>query len=412
MNRITVIQFLGGCREVGRSAVLVDGVMIDYGMKPADPPEFPVNGVHPSSVVISHGHLDHCGTAPNLVDCNPEIYMTPPTKDLSILLAKDSRRILNGSVKLFGEEEIKEFDLRSTLVDYGMTFSTSGWDITLYDAGHIPGSASILLERDMSILYTGDIKTEDTRLLEGADTKYPQLDALIVESTYFETLHPDRRELEKKFIESIKETLDNGGFALIPSFAIGRTQEVLLILERYGIHPYVDGMGKEVYRILSNHPRYVRNIKKLRKAVENATFVNGRKRKKVLKEPSVIVTTAGMLNGGPALYYISNIHDDSKSRILLTGYQVEDTNGRMALEKGMLNIDGEIVRLKMKVEQYDFSAHSDDRQLKKVVENACNKGAEVVFTVHGENTEKFAEWIKENLGVQAFAPKNGDVFVL
>jgi len=409
-EKITVIQFLGGCREVGRSAVLVDNIMMDYGMKPAEPPQFPMNGISPKTVVVSHGHLDHCGVVPNLMDCNPELLMTPPTKDLSILLAKDSKKIMADNISIFGDEELREFTLKARTIGYDMPVESGQWEITLYDAGHIPGSSSIHLEGEVSILYTGDVKTEDTRLLSGANTRYPESDILIVESTYFDTIHPDRSELERQFVDSIKETLDNGGTAIIPSFAIGRTQEVMLILDKYGITPYVDGMGKEVYRIIEGYPDYVSNVKKLKKAFEKATFVNAKKRKKVLTEPCVVVTTAGMLNGGPALYYISRLYNDSKSKILLTGYQVEETNGRMALDKSVINVDGRLLDLKMKVEQYDFSAHSDDRQLKELVKDVCDKGCEIVFTMHGENTEQFAGWIKESIGVDAYAPQNGDVF--
>ena len=146
--------------------------------------------------------------------------------------------------------------------------------------------------------------------------------------------------------------------------------------------------------------------------MRNAIPVEWKKREKILEEPAVIVTTAGMLNGGPALFYISRLYNDEKSKIILTGYQVEGTNGDLALRKGMINLGNRIVKLKMKVEQYDFSAHADDEQLKEYVRKVVEKGAEIVFTIHGENTEGFAEWIKSELGVKAYAPKNGDVFVI
>jgi len=132
----------------------------------------------------------------------------------------------------------------------------------------------------------------------------------------------------------------------------------------------------------------------------------------LLREPCVIVTTAGMLNGGPALFYVSRLYNDEKSKILLTGYQVEGTNGYMALNSGTINLGTRVVKLKMGVEQYDFSAHADDKQLKELVKIVVDRGAEIVFTVHGEETEAFANWIREELGVEAYAPKNGDVYVI
>ncbi|MEM0350681.1 MAG: MBL fold metallo-hydrolase, partial [Archaeoglobaceae archaeon] len=178
------------------------------------------------------------------------------------------------------------------------------------------------------------------------------------------------------------------------------------------ITPYVDGMGREVFKILERYPDYIRDPKALRRAYKNAIWVEWKKREDVLKEPSVIVTTAGMLNGGPALFYLSRVYNDPKSKLIITGYQVEGTNGDMALKLGMINLGTRIVKLKMKVEQYDFSAHADDSQLKEFVRASADKGVEIVFTVHGEKCDEFASWIRENVGIDAFAPKNGDVFVI
>ncbi len=407
---MTVIQFLGGCREVGRSAVAVDSIILDYGLKPSEPPEFPLNGISPQAILISHGHLDHVGVAPNLMDYDPRVYMTPPTAELTHILLKDSMKLME--VPPYSKREFRQFESNTVDVEYNEPFIINGWEITFFDAGHIPGSASIHLSKDVDILYSGDIKLEETKLLEKADTNYPETDIAIVESTYFGVEHPNRKELEKAFVEAVIDTLDIGGHAIIPAFAVGRTQEVLMILEKYGITPYVDGMGKEVGKILEKYPEYVRNAKSLRKALRKAIPVQWRKREDVLEEPSVIVTTAGMLNGGPALFYISRLYNDEKSRILLTGYQVEGTNGELALEKGIINLGNKTVQLKMKVEQYDFSAHADDRQLKEYVREVVDRGAEIIFAVHGENTEEFASWIRNEIGVEAYAPKNGEVFVI
>ncbi len=407
---MTIINFLGGCREVGRSAVLVDSIILDYGLKPSDPPEYPVNGVSPNSVIISHGHLDHVGVAPNLMYYDPYVYMTPPTSDLSHILLKDSMNIME--VPPYGKKEFMQFESNTVNVGYNEPFEVKGWEVRLINAGHIPGSSSIHLSGDISILYSGDVKLEPTRLLNPADLKYPETDILIVESTYFGVEHPDRKELEKKFVESVVETLDMGGNAIIPAFAVGRCQEVLMILHKHKITPYVDGMGKEVSKILEKHPQYLKDVKKLRRAVRNAISVERGKREKVLEEPSAIVTTAGMLNGGPALFYISKLYNDEKSKIILTGYQVEGTNGDMALSRGVINLGHRTVKLRMGVEQYDFSAHADDSQLKKLVEVVAKRGVETVFTVHGERTEEFAEWIREELGIDAYAPSNGDVYVI
>jgi len=407
---MTVIRFLGGCREVGRSAIMVDSIILDYGLKPSDPPEFPINGVAPKTVIISHGHLDHVGVAPNLMDYDPRIIMTPPTRDLSDILLKDSMKIMENPP--FGKREFRQFHTNTREIGYDETVTVDGWDITLFNAGHIPGSATIHMSRDIDILYTGDVKLEDTRLLEGADTAFPETDILIVESTYFGVEHPDRKELEKLFVESVFETLDNKGHAIIPAFAVGRTQEIMMILTKHGITPYVDGMGKEVTKILEDHPDYIKNVKELRKAAKRSIIVEKGKREKVLEEPAAVITTAGMLNGGPALFYISRLYNDEKSKIILTGYQVEGTNGDKVLKTNTIDLGMRTVKLKMKVEQFDFSAHADDTQLKELVRKVVDRGAEKVFTVHGEDTEAFATWIREELGVESYAPKNGEMYVI
>ncbi len=407
---MVTIKFLGGCREVGRTAVMIDSIVVDYGVKPSDPPEFPLDGLSPSAVIISHGHLDHVGVAPNLMYYDPRVIMTPPSADLSMVLLKDSMNIMHPPP--YTKRELRQFESNTEEIDYEDPIQVGEYEVEFFNAGHIPGSASVQLRGDVSILYSGDIKLEETLLLEGADTNYPSTDILIVESTYFGTEHPDRRELERAFVESVADTLDMGGHAIIPAFAVGRTQEVLMILEKHGITPYVDGLGKEVAKLIERHPDYIKSPKKLKRAMRNAMPVEWKMREKVLEEPSAVVTTAGMLNGGPALFYISKLYNDEKSKIILTGYQVEGTNGDLALKHGMINLGTRTVKLKMKVEQYDFSAHADDRQLKEYVRRVVDRGAEIIFTIHGEETEKFAEWIREELGVDAYAPKNGDVFVI
>lgn len=405
------LRFLGGCGEVGRSAFLVDdNILLDYGMKPSDPPQYPIGGVRPDSIIVSHGHLDHCGIVPNLMDLKPDIFMTPVTRDLASLLARDTMKIarVKGQVLPFIIEDVRDFELHSNIVDYGVEFDASGYNGRLYDAGHIPGSASIYLENPTgSLIYTGDIDQRETHLL-GPAKPLPNADVLIVESTYFGTEHTSRPELERKFIESIKETIDGGGWALIPAFAIGRTQEVLMILEEHGIESRVDGMGVDVYNILKKHHAYLKNPGLLDKAFKLASKVNPRERSKVLEESCAVVTTAGMLSGGPILYYLKNFYDDPRSKILFTGYQVEGTNGRLALERGYYEYRGRTMKLAAQLELYDFSAHSSDSGLKSLVESQVDGGCELVICVHGDNTEGFALWIQDNLDVNAVSPSLGD----
>ncbi len=396
---------------MGRSAVLInEELLLDYGIKPTDPPTYPLNGLRPKTLIISHGHLDHCGLAPNLMDLEPEIYCTTLTAKLSSLLARDTLKIAEnkGHVIPYYIDEIQEFERKARAMEYKEEFETSGYSACLYDAGHIPGSSSVYIEKDkQSMFYTGDINTIETELQRGADTEYPESNILIIESTYFGKNHTPRKMLEERFIESVRETIESGGKAVIAAFSIGRTQEMMLILKKHGLHAYVDGMGVDVFDIIKRKPQCVRDMGRLEKAFAGS-IVKPEDREIIIKEPCIIVTSAGMLNGGPVLYYMREIHDDAKSKLHLTGYQAEDTNGRRALQSGYIEDGRDTLRLNCRLEQYDFSAHCGDMELKDVVKRFADNGTEAVFTVHGENTQGFAQWIHEGLGVEAKAPANGE----
>jgi putative mRNA 3-end processing factor len=406
------IRFLGGAGEVGRSAFIInEELLLDYGIKLTEPPSFPLNGLRPKTLLISHGHLDHCGLAPNLMDLEPEIYSTSLTARLTGLLARDTLKIAGnkGHVIPYYDDEIQDFERRARPVNYRQKFESSGYTLCFYDAGHIPGSASIFLEKDgRSVFYTGDINTTQTELQKRADTDHPESDILLIESTYFGRDHTPRKILEDRFIASIKETLDIGGKALIPAFGIGRTQEIMLILKKHGLSAYVDGMGVEVYNLLKRSPECVRDIDELQTMFTRSSMVEPEKRRKIIKEPNIIVTSAGMLNGGPILYYIREVYNDPKSKIHLTGYQAEETNGRKAIESGYIENRKDIIHLNCRIELYDFSAHSGDAQLKELVRKFCDNGTEMVYPVHGDNTHGFSEWIKEEIGAESIAPKNGE----
>jgi len=366
--------------------------------------------MRPKTLIISHGHLDHCGLAPNLMDLNPEIYCTSLTARLAGLLARDTLKISEnrGHNIPYYNEEIQEFERSVRSARYRQEFETQDYRACLYDAGHIPGSSSVHLEKGkQSLFYTGDINILQTELQNGADTEYPKSDILLIESTYFGKDHTPREVLEERFIGSIVETLDIGGKAIIPAFSIGRTQEIMLILKKHGLNAYVDGMGVDVFNLIKRSPEYVRDVKKLEKAFANSNIVQPEQRRDIISEPSVIVTSAGMLNGGPALYYISQIYDDPKSKVHLTGYQVEGTNGRKAIESGYIEDRNGIIHLNCRLELFDFSAHCGDAQLKEVVKKFCDSGTETVIPVHGDNTTAFADWVKEELGADAIAPVNG-----
>ncbi|MDK2892061.1 MBL fold metallo-hydrolase [Methanohalophilus sp.] len=412
------LDFKGGSGEVGRSAVLVnEEVLLDYGIKPGDYPEYPLDGIFPKTVLVSHGHLDHCGAVANLMDLAPEVYMSPMTSRFTQILGKDTLKISEdrGIPTPYDERDLQVLAQRTRLKEVGENFKSQGYSVQFYDAGHIPGACGIYLEdpTGKSLFYTGDISTTDTRLVSGAK-EFPEADVLIIESTYYSVDHPPRKETERKFIESLYETLDIGGTVLIPAFAIGRTQEIMMLLQSEGIPAYVDGMGLRMFKEMLEHPDSVRSPKELSRAFEAATLVRGANRKQVELESSVIVTTAGMLNGGPVLYYLEKLYNDPKAKIILTGYQVEGTNGRLALERGMIENNDRILHLKPKIEQYDFSAHCGEKELKEIVNHFCRNGTEVVFTMHGDghNTKGFAKWVSETHDIPAYAPENGETYIV
>lgn len=401
------LKFLGGAREIGRSAVLVnDSILLDYGMKSGNPPEFPINSINPDSIIASHGHLDHVGSIPTLLsgEYNPTIHWTPPTYNLALLLARDSLKIhKKRNYFPFTNIEIDKMTKNSNTHEYGKKFESAGHEITFFNAGHIPGSAHILVnDGNKKLLYTGDFHTRNQRIVSKTVSR-PDADIVISESTYSDVDHRNRNELEKEFAESVKKSVSRGGTVIVPAFAIGRTQEMMLICENFDIEYYVDGMGKEVTDILKEYPKYLRDYKSFKKAKSNAEFVDSRSRKHLTDENTVIITTSGMLSGGPAMKYIPEIRENPVNKITLTGYQVEGSRGRNLIERGNVEIDGKRIYVNSKIEYYDFSAHTDREGLMKFLKEY--EDSKIIIN-HGQRCLKFAEELKKK-GFNAMSPKIG-----
>jgi putative mRNA 3-end processing factor len=401
------IQFLGGAREVGRSAILVnDSLLLDYGMLTGNPPQYPVGDVDPDAVVVSHGHLDHVGLLPSILsgDDWPPIHWTPPTYELTRLLARDTLKLHGGSYDCpFTDAEIKRLTQVSEPHGYRESFDAAGHEITFYNAGHIPGSAHVLVDDgETRLLYTADFHTGDQRLLSGT-TARPDADIVLCESTYSDVDHGDRAETERQFAESVKTTVWEGGTVVVPSFAIGRTQEMLMVCEAHDIDCYVDGMGKQVTRMLRQQSKFVRDPDALQRAISNARFVTGRngQRKRIARKNTVIVTTSGMLSGGPAMTYIPEIRANPVNKITMTGYQVEGTPGRDLLEHGRGEIDGRVMPVSAQVESYDFSAHADRDGLLSFLDSYRDA---TILVNHGDRCDAFAEELRVD-GYDASAPE-------
>jgi putative mRNA 3-end processing factor len=428
------LRFLGGAREVGRSAVLVnDSLLLDYGMRSGTPPGFPVGSVDPEAVVVSHGHLDHAGAVPGLLsgDARPPIHWTPPTGELARTLARDTLKLHGGSYRCpFTETDVKRVTEVATTHGYRETFEAGGHEVTFFDAGHIPGSAHVLVDDgETRLLYSGDFHTgsrqrddsngdatdhesgcgssKDGQRLVPPTTARPEAGVVICESTYSDVEHEHRAAVEEGFVESVRRTLWEGGTVVIPAFAIGRTQELLLVCEEYDIPCYVDGMGQRVTEMLRQYPEFVRDADALRRATSHTRFVTGRdgQRERIAEQSTAIVTTSGMLSGGPAMTYIPAIAGHPVNEIALTGYQVEGTPGRELLDTGSVEIDGRRMPVSAQVESYDFSAHADREGLFGYLDSYRDSR---VLVNHGDRCQTFAAELRDE-GIDAAAPGLGDI---
>ncbi|MXR50312.1 MBL fold metallo-hydrolase [Halovenus sp. WSH3] len=404
------VEFLGGAGEVGRSALLVnESLLLDYGIKTENPPQYPVGDVDPEAVVVSHGHLDHAGAVPALLtgSSRPPVHWTPPTRALALRLAEDTLKLHGNTPQCpFTETHVRRLTEVSETHGYRESFEVAGHEVTFFNAGHIPGSAHVLVDDgETRLLYTGDFHTDDQRLVS-ATTARPDVDAVITESTYHDVSHSDRAALEERFVESVQTTVWQGGTVVVPVFAIGRAQEILLICADNDIDCYLDGMAKGVSRTLRQYPDYVRDPEALRRAVSNARFVTGRdgQRDRLTEKNTVILTTAGMLGGGPVVSYIPRIRQHPTNKIALTGYQVEGTPGRELVERGRAEFDGRVLPVSAQVEQYDFSAHADREGLRTFLD--AYEETPIIVN-HGDDCAGYADRLAAD-GFETTAPELGE----
>ncbi len=445
------VTFLGGCREVGRSCYLLQTrhskVLIDCGVNVSNLSETPylyLPEVQPldslDAVVITHAHLDHCGLVPLLYkfNYNGPIYVTPPTRDLMVLLQIDFIEVAEREKEsIYSSAMVKEALKRTITLNYGeVTDISPDLRLTFYNAGHILGSAIAHFhvgEGLYNIAFTGDFKFEKTRLFDKAATNFPRLEALIMEATYGGTndFQPSRAEAEQKLIEIINETIEKGGKVLIPTFAVGRSQEVMIVLEEAirekrlkEVPIYIDGMIYEATAIHTAYPEY------LNSTLRDLIFYNGinpfisesfvrvdssEKRETVINDPSpcVIIAPSGMLNGGPVMEYFRHLAEGEKNTLIFVGYQAEGTLGRK-VQKGWKEIPfpvngrREVVNVRMRVETVDgFSGHSDRKQLVNYIKFLNPKPSKII-TVHGDENKciELASTIYKTYKIETRAPMN------
>ncbi|AFH43069.1 beta-lactamase domain protein [Fervidicoccus fontis Kam940] len=425
-NSIRIIA-LGGFQEVGRSAILVETneskILLDAGVNPGsssfpsiaprfDVDEFKIEEL--DAIVITHAHLDHVGMLPFLFKYgyNGPVYMTKATRDIMVLSQLDFLDIMTkeGKIPPYTQKEVKKAVLHTIPVEYGdVTDIAPDIRLTLYDAGHILGSAMAHLHIGNglhNIVYTGDFKYAHTKLLNKATDKFPRLETLIMESTYGETKQPSRAEAESNLINIIRKTVQRGGKILVPVMSVGRGQEIMLILSEafskgqlQDIPVYIEGMVTEVTALHTHYPELMsQSVEKAIHLGENP-FMNKNfvvvqskdKRSEALEPgPCIILATSGMLNGGPSVEYLKSLAEDPKNSLIFVSYQVEGTLGRKIKdgqkELTFLNPDGKIETIKINMEIHSiegFSGHSDKNELISFIENIEPKPKNIILN-HGE----------------------------
>jgi len=408
------LRFLGGASEVGSLGMVVRDqgrtLLFDYGMTPTDPPTYPRPAPTNLDVAfLSHAHLDHSGMTPVLSRL-PKVRLvaTPVTIAVADLLTKDALKVarLEGYLPPYSPNDIRAVHSRFTAVDRHGTFRHRGIEVELSPAGHIPGASMMLYRGEKDVLFTGDIQTIPTHLVGGAEPL--ECDVLVMESTYAGKEHSDRRETERRFRDRIAATVDRGGIAIVPAFAVGRAQEVLMALDHAGFETYLDGMARAVNHIYAAAPEYVADARRFRRALDGVHVVESPgDRKKALREANVIVTTGGMLDGGPVLHYIGELYQDARASIFLTGFQVDGSNGRQLLDEGTLTLDEVKVRPSCEVEKFDFSAHAGHSELVAFV-NATR--AKTVVLMHGDRREMLRDALEPSVDV--VLPENGKPFTI
>jgi len=454
------ITALGGAQEVGRSAFLVQtresSILLDCGVNPGsqrpfesfprlDNPAFELESL--DAVVVSHAHLDHCGLVPFLYKYGYDgpVYCSAPTSNMMTLLQLDYLDVAGkqGTTPFYDQKDVRECVLHTLPLRYGVvTDIAPDVRLTLHNAGHILGSSMVHLhvgEGLHNVVYTGDYKFSRTMLLEAATAEFPRVETVITESTYggADDIMPSRVEAEERLTRIVNDTLERKGKVLIPVPAVGRAQEIMLILDGYmkrGMMKeapvFIEGMISEATAIHTAHPEY------LGRDVRNSILHDGVNpfqsdyftivehpsvRQEIVDgEPCIIMATSGMLEGGPVIEYFKSLADNENNTIVFVSYQIEGTMGRR-VQKGLNEVtlmtsEGkmEVVKVRLRVESIEgFSGHSDRRQIFNYLTHLRPKPERVVVC-HGERAKclSLANFIERRCEIRSFAPALMETFRL
>lgn len=439
---------LGGFREVGRSCILLETpkskVIIDCGISPGGLasgngfPYFTTKEFDPQdidAIILSHAHLDHCGMIPYLYEYGYDgpLYCTTPTLDLFALLTLDTVDIIqkNAGAQLYTSKGVKEAVRHSITLDYGEVSDVApDIRLTFQNAGHILGSALVHLhigEGLHNIVYALDQKYAHTNLLEPAFTDFQRCETLIIESTYGAQgdIMPTRQETEEHFMSVINSTMERGGIVLIPSFAVERAQELMAILVKNGFDRpvYLDGMIWDTNGIYTAYPEYLshqtqklifNNQDPFKNEIFKRIASQADREKAWTDKPSVIISTSGMLIGGPAIEHLKQLAEDPKNSLMFVSFQAEGTMGRR-IQRGWREIPVKVsetktatIPLKLQIETIEgLSGHSDRNQLMSFIHHLAARPDKII-AVHGESSKsgEFARNAHKIFRIETIAPKN------
>jgi KH/beta-lactamase-domain protein len=445
------VTALGGYREVGRSASLLSTkeskVLIDCGIDASDSgkPYFDAPEIQPldrlDAIVITHAHIDHCGLLPSLFKYGYDgpVYCTAPTRDLMSLLLLDSLKVSAGENRKvpFDSSDVRDVVKHCIPLKYGDTTDIApDMRLTFQNAGHILGSAVChfhIGDGLYNIAFTGDMKFERTWLFNATTNKFPRLETIVIESTYggYHDIQPSRTDAANSLKSVIERTFANKGKVLVPVFAVGRSQEVMLVIEelmRTGkidkVPVYLDGMIFEATAIHTAYPEFLNSqlrtqifqmgqnpfLSDIFKRVEA-----GDMREKICDDPDpcIVLATGGMMNGGPVLEYLKNWADQPQNSLVFVGYQAEGTIGRK-IQRGVNELSlmdrgkSVTVSFKMNAETVDgFSGHSDRRQLINYIATLEPKPERIIIG-HGEEHKcvDLASALQKKFNIETRAPMN------
>lgn len=442
--------FLGGAMEIGASCIYVQAagkrLLLDSGIRQSnakDPlPDFRTiqeqGGL--DAIVVSHAHMDHIGTLPVISKAYPSarIYMTAMTAELTRVLLYDSLKIManrEDEIPHYTEQDVLDMLGRVIPVRYQTKLAIlDGVELTFYPAGHIAGAAcTSLVTEEGTLFYSGDFAAFSQRTIEGIHIPKLRPDVAIVETTYGNRLHANRQVEERRLVDLVQECVERGQKVLIPAFALGRSQEVLLILraavqngEIPAVPVYVDGMVRDINIVYTRNPLFLKNAvgKRIMRGSEPfytkeiQPVMPRQDRAELLHEkgPAIFVSSSGMLTGGPSMQYAKKLVQSEEACIIITGYQDEESPGRQLLnllenkEERTITLDGATMPVKCRIEQVGLSAHGDKSEITALLERLS---ARQIFLVHGNGDtvrDYGAELAREDYRRHVYLPECGQAY--